>query len=208
MVVTTMVIRSTMMVRHHRFIHGLLELLPRLLHTQLCEHVGDEPAEGTPHRGHLLHVPDLQPLGENPPRAGDDASDNALMDCTLESLDARHPEGTPSNSRILMKLASRGTNVCPTLSLLQHERKLRELKKEWSSFCSMERTGEELLMEGDRRVEEVYESAFVRAEKIRKEHRSGARRRGQVTRSRQGALMVGHLWLRVSLCASLVTLFF
>jgi hypothetical protein len=133
------------------------------------------------------------------------------MDCTLERLDARHPEGTPSNSRILMKLASRGTNVCPTLSLLQHERKLRELKKEeWSSFsiCSMERTGEELLMEGDRRVEEVYESAFVRAEKIWKEHRSGARRRGQVTRSRQVPLTVGHLWLRVPLFASLVTLFF
>jgi hypothetical protein len=58
---------------------------------------------------------------------GDDAlekqqagADGVLMDCTLEWPDARHPGGTPSNNRVLMKLASRGTNTCPTLSLLQH----------------------------------------------------------------------------------------
>jgi hypothetical protein len=105
-------------------------------------------------------------------------ANGALMHYTLERSDARHSGGTPSSSGVLMKLASRGTNTRPTLSLLLHETKLQGglKEEEWSSFLifSMERTGEELLVGGGGGVGEVSGSTFSWVQEAGEEVTTGA----------------------------------
>jgi hypothetical protein len=166
-------------------VHGFLELLPPLLHTQLCEHVGDEPDDGMPRLHHLPCVPDLQPLGENSPRVGDDASEkqqagrgwrsHALhlgeVGCQASRRDAEQQRGP-------YEASEQGNQHAPHLiaAATRDEASGGGLKEEeWSSFLifSMERIGEELLVGGGGEVGEVSGSTFSWVQEAREEVTAG-----------------------------------
>jgi hypothetical protein len=201
---TTTATRSTTMVRHRRSTDSLNSYLAFSTHSFVNMLVTNRTMAR--HAFTICHAYLTRSLwarihhawGTMHRRSNRLGADGALMHYTLERSDARHPEGTPSSSGVLMKLASRGTNTRPTLSLLLHETKLQEGGGAQGrgvvkllDILNGEDRGRTACRRWWRGWRGVWIYIFMGAGGRRGGHRWGsARRWGQVPRSRQGILMV------------------